>query len=113
MIITDIFINPYALLGVLNSRTISLWFLMKFDKFQRRIFPQFKVNELGEFPIPNINYEVQDNLSTLVKRMLNENSKIDPDKKVLKYLNLKIDNMVMDAFNLNEEEKDVVRNFKF
>jgi len=113
MIITNIKINPYALLGILNSQIMSLWFLMKFDKFQRRIFPQFKINELGEFPIPNMNYEVQDNLATLVKRIMNENSKIDPDKKNLENLNFKIDNMVMDIFNLSEEEKNVVRNFKF
>lgn len=43
MIITDIKINPFYLLGVLNSSVISLWFFMKFDKFQRRLFPQFKV----------------------------------------------------------------------
>ncbi|MFW8054399.1 DUF7149 domain-containing protein [Vagococcus fluvialis] len=113
MIITDIRINPYALLGVLNSRIISLWFLMKFDKFQRRIFPQFKVNELGDFPIPNMNCEVQDTLAILVKEIMKENSKIDPDKKSFENLNLKIDNMVMDIFNLSEEEKNVVRHFQF
>lgn len=39
MIVTNIKVNPYYLLGVINSKLISLWFFMKFDKFQRRLFP--------------------------------------------------------------------------
>ncbi|WP_041595842.1 hypothetical protein [Halanaerobium hydrogeniformans] len=31
--------------------TISFWFEYTFDKFQRDIYPQFKVNELKRFPI--------------------------------------------------------------
>jgi type I restriction-modification system DNA methylase subunit len=39
------------LLGVINSRLMSFWFEKTFDKLQRKIFPQFKVDELGSFPI--------------------------------------------------------------
>ena len=39
------------LLGIINSRLLSFWFLRTFDKLQRKIFPQFKVKELGSFPI--------------------------------------------------------------
>lgn len=49
-------VDPKALLGVINSRLVSFWFNNTFDKLQRNIFPQFKVNELKTFPIPkNLN----------------------------------------------------------
>lgn len=44
------------LLGVINSRLISFWFSQKFDKLQRKIFPQFKVKELASFPIQPIDF---------------------------------------------------------
>ncbi|MGB2676205.1 MAG: TaqI-like C-terminal specificity domain-containing protein [Candidatus Acidiferrum sp.] len=43
------------LLGLINSKLMSFWFSNTFDKLQRRIFPQFKVRELGSFPIHEIN----------------------------------------------------------
>lgn len=46
--------NGYSLLyllGIINSRLISYWFLKEYDKLQRKIFPQFKVNELEKFPV--------------------------------------------------------------
>jgi len=39
------------ILGIINSELISYWFAKAFDKFQRKIFPQFKINELEKFPI--------------------------------------------------------------
>jgi len=45
------------LLGVINSRLMSFWFEKKFDKLQRKIFPQFKVDELGSFPIHALDLE--------------------------------------------------------
>jgi adenine-specific DNA-methyltransferase len=45
-----IYSNHY-LLGILNSRLMSFWFDVTYDKFQRGIFPQFKINELSEFPV--------------------------------------------------------------
>ena len=45
-------IKPQAILGILNSRATSYWFAYTFDKFQRDTFPQFKLAELEQFPIP-------------------------------------------------------------
>jgi hypothetical protein len=39
-------------LEVLNARLVSWWFLHKFGKMQQETFPQFKVNELADFPLP-------------------------------------------------------------
>lgn len=45
--------RPYQLiLAALNARVMSFWFLHRFGKLQRGIFPQFKVSELARFPIP-------------------------------------------------------------
>jgi tRNA1(Val) A37 N6-methylase TrmN6 len=45
-------IKPQAILGILNSRVTSYWFGYTFDKFQRDTFPQFKLAELEQFPMP-------------------------------------------------------------
>ena len=111
MIITDIKVNPLYLLGVLNSRLISLWFFMRYDKFQRRLFPQFKVNELGEFPIPNSTKEQQDSIAILVEQLMDEMKKETPDSELVNKLNLDIDNLVMDLFDLTDDEKKIVSEF--
>ena len=111
MVITDIQVNPFYLLGILNSRLISLWFFMKFDKFQRRLFPQFKVNELGDFPIPYAMDSQQEEIAKLVEQLMEEMKKDSPDTDIVHQLNLKIDDLVMDLFDLKEEEKQIVRNF--
>ena len=112
MIITDIKINPFYLLGVLNSSVISLWFFMKFDKFQRRLFPQFKVNELGDFPVPNATDSQQKSVAILVEQLMDEMKKESPNAELVDQLNFDIDNVVMDLFGLTEEEKQIIRDFE-
>lgn len=51
MNIVNIKEKPLFVLAVLNSRLLSFWFIHKFGKLQRGIFPQFKLNELEQFPI--------------------------------------------------------------
>ena len=46
MNILDLKKLPLFLLGILNSKLISFWFIHKFGKMQRGLFPQFKINEL-------------------------------------------------------------------
>ena len=43
--------SPKFILGVINSKLTSFWFINTFDKLQRGLFPQFKVKELATFPI--------------------------------------------------------------
>lgn len=112
MVITDIKVNAFYLLGVLNSRVISLWFFMKFDKFQRRLFPQFKVNELGDFPVPNATDSQQKSVAILVEQLMDEMKKESPNAGLVNQLNFDIDNVVMDLFGLTEEEKQIIRDFE-
>jgi hypothetical protein len=109
MIIRNIQINPLALLGIINSKLMTLWFLMKFDKFQRRTFPQYRVNELGQFPIPEMSEKMQNSIGALVKTIM---QKANQDKDYSEE-NSKVDELVMTAFGLNDLEKESVRKFEF
>lgn len=109
MVIENIKIKPLALLGIINSKIETLWFLMHFDKFQRRLFPQFKVNELAQFPVPDLNSEEQDKIADKVSIIMSKaQSKRDYSKE-----NLEVDELVMEAYGLTEEEKQEVRDFSF
>ncbi|PTC13416.1 DUF7149 domain-containing protein [Bacillus wiedmannii] len=112
MDIIDIQVNPLYLLGVINSKLLTLWFMMKFDKFQRRVFPQFKVNELGEFPIPDATDQQQSSIAELVQQLMEEMKKESRDESVISTLNTQIDESVMELFGLTEDEKQSVREFE-
>lgn len=110
MVIEDITdINPLALIGFVNSKPMTLWFLMRFDKFQRRLFPQFKVNELAEFPIPKTNKDIQNKIADNVRKIqdLIKNNKPYSNENTI------VDELVMTAYGLSEEEKESVRKFEF
>ncbi|MDI9312406.1 MAG: N-6 DNA methylase [Limnohabitans sp.] len=51
--------NPKYILSLLNSKLISFWFVHKFGKMQRGLFPQFKINELEIFPIKKATPSIQ------------------------------------------------------
>lgn len=111
-IITFIKVNPRFLLGLINSKLLSIWFVLKFDKFQRRIFPQFKIGEMGEFPIPESSQKQQEEIANVVSELIEEMSKIEIDNNKIEYLNLLIDDLVMDLYELDEQEKNIVLNFE-
>ncbi|NQI33629.1 N-6 DNA methylase [Streptococcus suis] len=111
-VITNIKVNPNYLLGVINSKIISIWFLLKYDKFQRRVFPQFKIGEMSEFPIPNATEQQQEEIAQHVQGLMSEMSKNNRDNSKVEKLNLVIDELVMDLFELTEEEKQTVREFE-
>ena len=111
------------LLGVVNSRLISLWFQKKYDKLQRRIFPQFKVKELAAFPIRPIDFSdsgdksLHDDIVSKVEAMLEAKkqlakAKTDKDKTYYENkcaaLDRQIDRLVYDLYGLTEEEIRIV-----
>lgn len=110
MVIEDVHnISPLTLLGFINSKPMTLWFLMRFDKFQRRLFPQFKINELAQFPIPKMDKQMQNDIEALVKSIM-EKAKCEDDYSEE---NSKVDELVMTAFGLNDVEKEAIRKFEF
>lgn len=110
MVIEDVHnISPLTLLGFINSKPMTLWFLMRFDKFQRRLFPQFKINELAQFPIPKMDKQMQNDIEALVKSIMKK-AKCEDDYSEE---NSKVDELVMTAFGLNDVEKEAIRKFEF
>jgi hypothetical protein len=72
--VTNTDFNIKYLLGILNSRLISNWFALYFGKLTRKIFPQFKINELRIFPIYKSNKLIQNKIENLVNQIYYEKS---------------------------------------
>ena len=110
MNIINIKCNSSYLLGILNSKLISFWFIHNFGKMQRGIFPQFKINELKIFPIMNSN---ENNISDIVDKILKltnqEDCLIHEEIKtqIKKYEN-QIDLMVYKLYELDYSEVFIV-----
>ena len=110
MIVTEPkdFLLP-SLLGIINSKAMTIWFNMRFDKFQRRTFPRFLVSEFEEFPIPKVNKNLQDKIAKQVKTIQEKTKAGENYSKE----NKEVDELVMSALGLTEEEKESVRRFEF
>ena len=99
-------------LGILNSKLISFWFDHKYQKLQRGIFPQFKVNELANFPIAyNVKHE------TLLIQKVDEMLALKTDSKTadknyllqrISGLDAQIDRIVYQIYDLTEQEIAII-----
>lgn len=98
MNILDMKKSPLFLLGLLNSKLMSFWFIHKFGKMQRGIFPQFKINELEIFPIVNTDVDNEMILENLVQTGI----------KGKDYMDDKIDEFIYKLYNLTEDEIKVI-----
>jgi len=111
------------LLGLINSRLLSFWFAKKFDKLQRKIFPQFKVRELAVFPIHRVDFSVPDErarhkrMVKLVDSMLRLHKQLAAAKsegqrgilqRQIDSTDTTIDRLVYDLYGLTEEEVAIV-----
>jgi hypothetical protein len=106
MNIVYINVSPLYLLGVLNSRIISYWFVHKFGKLQRGIFPQFKINELAQFPIPNVSVSQKKPIISLVEKILSAKKKNAAAD--ISDLEKQIDELVYKLYGLTDEEIAVI-----
>ena len=115
--------NVKYILGVLNSKLISFWFVNIFGKLQRKIFPQFKIKELSQFPIPVIKFSDpkdkarHDRMVSLVQTILDLNNqlakaKTSHEKTALKRqidtTDQQIDNLVYELYHLTDKEITIV-----
>ena len=98
--------SPEAILGIINSRLTSFWFIHKFGKMQRETFPQFKVNELAEFPLPKRRADKTNEIAEMSKQILAAKQK-DPDADT-SGLEWQIDQMVYKLYDLTPEEIAIV-----
>jgi len=90
--------SPECILGILNSKLISFWFVHKFGKMQRNTFPQFKVNELANFPLPKNRQNKQDDIFKIVKQIMV--AKKDAPEADITQLDHQIDQIVYELYGL-------------
>ena len=111
------------LLGLLNSRALSFWFLRRFEKLQRKTFPQFKVRELAAFPIKDVDLASSsdkarhDRMVQLVETMLklhkqltaaNTSHEKTAIQRQIDTTDKQIDQLVYELYDLSEEEIKIV-----
>lgn len=103
MNIIDFNIEPLIILGLLNSKLMSFWFLIRFAKLQRSLFPQFKINELEKFPIPKkIEKNIEIKLISLVNKKIINSSDNSLDNQ--------IDQIVYKLYQLKNNEIELIEN---
>ncbi|MEJ6792942.1 MAG: TaqI-like C-terminal specificity domain-containing protein [Lacinutrix sp.] len=103
---SDDYYSLTKVLSILNSKPMRYWFVAVFAKNQRKLFPQFKVNELRVFPIPKLNNKLLNKYEIKVNQILSlkkENPKADTTA-----LEREIDQMVYKLYNLTTEEIAIV-----
>ena len=71
-----------------------------------------RLSQIKQFPIPNSNVEQQNEIADLVKKIIEEMAKEKVKQDLVDSLNIKIDDLVMDLFDLTEEEKQTIRDFE-
>ena len=94
--------SPLFLLGVLNSRLMTFWFVHQFGKLQRGVFPQFKINELAQFPIALAAEAQKTAISERVAKILTD-KKANPHAD-LTMLDAEIDQLVYALYQLTPAE---------
>jgi adenine-specific DNA-methyltransferase len=99
-------VNSYSLkyiLAILNSRLLSFWFIHTYGKLQRKVFPQFKVKELRDFPIRVINFE---NTIDLAKHndIVSCVDALNVDDANFVDANNKLDRLIYDLYGITEAE---------
>jgi type I restriction-modification system DNA methylase subunit len=121
MIITNFRqVPPEYLLGLLNSKLMTFWFVNTFDKFQRKTFPQFKVNELATFPIFSATDKDQESVIKLVNGIQESHqhlgnvpegsSRHNEISKHLEALNTSLDKLIYEIAGLTSDEVQIVEN---
>ena len=107
-----------CLLGVLNSRFISLYYKQRAVKGARKIFPKVVIKNLREFPYPkSVSNAKQEKMVALVGKMLDCNMKLaklkSPQEKdilqrQIRSIDRQIDQLVYKLYNLTDEEIKIV-----
>ena len=71
-----------------------------------------RLTQIKDFPIPDATDSQQEDIAQVVEQLMEEMKKDSPDTEKVNQLNLEIDELVMDLFDLAEEEKQTVRDFE-
>lgn len=104
--------NPYFLMGVINSKILSFYTIKKFNFLQRNTFPQMRLNQIREFPIPVATDKQETELAQKVERLMAEIKKENQNQNLVESINEEVNEFVMDLFCLAEKEKKIIREFE-
>lgn len=111
-------IAPKFVLGILNSKLTTYWFVNTFDKFQRKTFPQFKINELAMFPIFTTSKDYQGKVIKFVEGIEESQARLTTVEegslrfgeitKHMNALNISLDKLIYEIAGLTEDEISIV-----
>lgn len=108
-----IVVNPNSfyslkyLLAILNSRLMSFWFIHTYGKLQRKVFPQFKVKELRDFPIKVIDFNNSNDVSIHNKIVSYVDNVNIADASFTEYNN-EIDSLIYKLYGITDDEVKLV-----
>jgi len=100
----DIKINIFYLVGLLNSKVISYWH-RTYTSEKGRAFAEVKIANIKNIPIK---LPENEEIISLVKSIIDSksiNNKIDTSET-----ELKINELIMDLYELDDSEKEIIRN---
>lgn len=100
------------LLGILNSKLATFYHFNASPKATKGAFPKILVKDVRDFPFPKFDKEGQEKITEQIESLVNEIIKTkstDSDLEIKEIQN-QIDELVMDLYGLDDNEKVVVRN---
>lgn len=98
-------ISPYALLGILNSKTIRFYWIQKFSD-NRKQFPKIKGTYLDQLPIKR-NSEMEDQIEELVREVL----RLTDEQAETTTVEDQIDQCVYQLYGLTIEDISTIEGF--
>lgn len=94
-----------VLLGVLNSKLATFYHFNNSPKAVKGAFPKILVKDIKEFPMPNINSEIANNIKTIVLKLLScIETNEDSESQIIKEYENQIDIMVYKLYDLTYQE---------
>jgi type I restriction-modification system DNA methylase subunit len=119
IVLFDFKLDTSLILGILNSKVISYWFVHKLGKMQRGLFPQLKAGELKKFPLPkNISdgdKQTLSNLASAMTNLLKQKPRTEQEKRLHRQkedlLNKQIDQLLYQIYSLTPDEIALVEAF--
>ena len=100
--------NIYYILGLFNSSYFKYLYAKIVNESAGRAFPQVKMTYLKKLPIMQCSTEKQEEIVKIVKKIIE--AKKDDKTIDTTDLEVKIDDIVMDLYLLDDKEKEMVRN---
>ncbi|MET3689560.1 hypothetical protein ABIC37_005110 [Priestia megaterium] len=108
--VIDLTCDGEFLVGILNSKVVSFWTVMKFDMLQRKTFPRFTTDQMRSFPVPIVSDDKQQELSNLVNELMKLiNSDLSSvSNEAINQKNEEIDLFVAKLFGLSDEQIEYI-----